>query len=75
MQKYVQWSSWLCKNLHEEDVQDDAHASNHEHHRDDDIQQQEPICISTHNTWNGNFFCMEVCDENLGDEYQKLAHL
>jgi hypothetical protein len=31
---------------YEEDVQDDAHAS-HEHHRNDDSQQEEPICTST----------------------------
>jgi hypothetical protein len=31
---------------HEEDVQDDAHAS-HEHHRNDDIQQEEPRGTST----------------------------
>jgi hypothetical protein len=33
---------------HEEDVQDYAHASD-ELHRDDDIQQEEPICTSTLN--------------------------
>jgi hypothetical protein len=31
---------------HEEDVQDDAHASD-EHHKNDDIQQEDPICTST----------------------------
>jgi hypothetical protein len=59
---------------HEEDVQDGAHACD-EHHRNDDIQQEEPIRTSTHNTWNGNFFCVDVCEEHLGDEYRKLAHL
>ncbi len=58
---------------HEEDVQDDAHAS-HEHHRNDDIQQEEPRGTSTWNIWNGNFFCVDVCEEHLGDEYWKLAH-
>jgi hypothetical protein len=33
---------------HEEDVQDDAHAID-EDHRNDDIQQEEPICTSTRN--------------------------
>ena len=52
----------------------DAHASD-EHHRDGNIQQQEPICTSTRNTWNWHFFCVDVCEVHLGDEYQKLAHL
>jgi hypothetical protein len=52
---------------HEEDVPDDAHASD-EHHRNDDIQQVGPICTSTHNIWNGNFFCVDVCEEHLSEE-------
>jgi hypothetical protein len=59
---------------HEEDVQDDAHDSD-EHHRIDDIQQEEPICTSTRNIWNGKLFCVDVHEEHLGDEHQKLAHL
>jgi hypothetical protein len=54
---------------HEEYVQDDAHASD-EHHRNDDIQQEESICTTTRNIQNGNFFCVEVCEEHLGNEFE-----
>jgi hypothetical protein len=60
---------------HKEDGQDDAHASD-EHHRNDDIvQQEEPICTSKPIIWNGNFFYVDVCEEHLGYEYRKLAHM
>jgi hypothetical protein len=38
-------------------------------------KQVEPIFTSTHNIWNGNFFCVDVCEEHLSDEYPKLAYL
>ena len=55
----------------EEDVQDDAYTGD-EHHRDDD-NQQEPICTSTNNTWNRNFFCVDGCEVHFGDDYQTLT--